>query len=448
MPLASDGRRPGTRCPTSITPPASDRTRTRRSPSATTAAAAPSSAPAPAGRREALLRALLRRPRGARRRDAVPGERHPRPRHPARAARGGRRALPPLRRGQPDQRPEQGADRGAGEGARGGRRRPAGLLGQPQLGALRRGHLAADGRRRHRARLRLRDVGLRLVLRLPAVPRGRRPGPRRADRAPAGPTAEKLPHYFDAPGFVQANADALAAALARAARTTSATPPGWSRRRTASRTRWPPSPGPQGARLRGASCTAAAQAVVDAAAPGRPFDLVWQSRSGPPSVPWLEPDVNDHLRALAAAGEQAVVLFPVGFVSDHLEVIWDLDNEAQGDRRRARAGLRAGGDGRHAPGVRRDRCANCSRSAAPAGSRGWAPTARRPAASSPDRPRPADRRWACCSRITGMRARDACSTRPARASPRDVVERRDDRLADRVGERAQRVVAGRRPARW
>jgi ferrochelatase len=77
-----------------------------------------------------------------------------------------------------------------------------------------------------------------------------------------------------------------------------------------------------------AELLAAAQAVVDAAAPGRPFDLVWQSRSGPPSVPWLEPDVNDHLRALAAAGEQAVVIFPIGFVSDHLEVIWDLDNEA------------------------------------------------------------------------------------------------------------------------
>ena len=46
-------------------------------------------------------------------------------------------------------------------------------------------------------------------------------------------------------------------------------------------------------------------------------------------MPWLEPDVNDHLRALAADGERAVVLFPIGFVSDHVEVIWDLDNEAR-----------------------------------------------------------------------------------------------------------------------
>jgi ferrochelatase len=50
-------------------------------------------------------------------------------------------------------------------------------------------------------------------------------------------------------------------------------------------------------------------------------------------VPWLEPDVNDHLHTLAAAGETAVVLFPIGFVSDHLEVVWDLDNEAKATAR-------------------------------------------------------------------------------------------------------------------
>jgi len=54
---------------------------------------------------------------------------------------------------------------------------------------------------------------------------------------------------------------------------------------------------------------------------------VWQSRSGPPEVPWLEPDVADHLRALAARGVGQVVVAPIGFVSDHLEVVWDLDNE-------------------------------------------------------------------------------------------------------------------------
>jgi ferrochelatase len=61
---------------------------------------------------------------------------------------------------------------------------------------------------------------------------------------------------------------------------------------------------------------------------GAEFDLVWQSRSGPPSVPWLEPDINDHLSALAGAGTRAVVVSPIGFVSDHVEVLWDLDEEA------------------------------------------------------------------------------------------------------------------------
>ena len=68
-----------------------------------------------------------------------------------------------------------------------------------------------------------------------------------------------------------------------------------------------------------------------------PHDLVFQSRSGPPSVPWLEPDVNDHLAALAKGAltsgaavpvPSAVVVVPVGFVSDHMEVVHDLDVEA------------------------------------------------------------------------------------------------------------------------
>jgi len=60
----------------------------------------------------------------------------------------------------------------------------------------------------------------------------------------------------------------------------------------------------------------------------RQHDLVYCSRSGSPRTPWLEPDVNDHLTALAAGGTKAVVLIPVGFVSDHMEVIYDLDTEA------------------------------------------------------------------------------------------------------------------------
>ena len=57
--------------------------------------------------------------------------------------------------------------------------------------------------------------------------------------------------------------------------------------------------------------------------------LVYQSRSGPPSQPWLEPDVTDHLKALRTAGIEDVVIAPIGFISDHIEVLYDLDVEAQ-----------------------------------------------------------------------------------------------------------------------
>jgi protoporphyrin/coproporphyrin ferrochelatase len=60
----------------------------------------------------------------------------------------------------------------------------------------------------------------------------------------------------------------------------------------------------------------------------RPWLLAYSSRSGPPSQPWLEPDINDLLAERAAAGSRAVVVVPVGFVSDHMEVKFDLDVEA------------------------------------------------------------------------------------------------------------------------
>ena len=58
-------------------------------------------------------------------------------------------------------------------------------------------------------------------------------------------------------------------------------------------------------------------------------DLVFQSRSGPPEVRWLAPDIGEHIDALAARGEKKVLLVPLGFVSDHMEVVWDLDHEAK-----------------------------------------------------------------------------------------------------------------------
>ncbi|MFL6099878.1 MAG: ferrochelatase [Actinomycetales bacterium] len=69
-------------------------------------------------------------------------------------------------------------------------------------------------------------------------------------------------------------------------------------------------------------------------------ELTYCSRSGPPGQPWLEPDVNDHLRRLAAEGVRAVVLVPIGFVSDHMEVVHDLDAEAADTARRLGLELR------------------------------------------------------------------------------------------------------------
>jgi ferrochelatase len=79
-----------------------------------------------------------------------------------------------------------------------------------------------------------------------------------------------------------------------------------------------------------AQLSEAAALVMAAADPqrGAPWSLVFQSRSGPLRVPWLEPDIGDHLRSLAAGGTEAVVVAPIGFVADHLEVAYDLDFEA------------------------------------------------------------------------------------------------------------------------
>jgi len=72
------------------------------------------------------------------------------------------------------------------------------------------------------------------------------------------------------------------------------------------------------------------RAVAEVVMAGRSigWDLVYQSRSGPPSQPWLEPDINERIAELAAAGTAGIVIVPLGFISDHMEVMWDLDTEA------------------------------------------------------------------------------------------------------------------------
>jgi ferrochelatase len=149
----------------------------------------------------------------------------------------------------------------------------------------------------------------------------------RAKVGPGAPRIAKLRQFWDHPGFVEPHADAVRASLAtldparrattRILFTAHSIPV--SMAETA---------GPQGGRYT-AQLRETAALVHARSAPELPWDLVWQSRSGPPQVPWLEPDINDHLTALAADGVTDVVVSPIGFVSDHLEVLWDLDNEAE-----------------------------------------------------------------------------------------------------------------------
>ncbi|TDC80587.1 ferrochelatase [Micromonospora sp. KC606] len=148
----------------------------------------------------------------------------------------------------------------------------------------------------------------------------------RAAVGPDAPVIEKLRQFWDHPGFVEPHADAVRAALAQldpAKRdTTRVVFTAHSIPTSAAATA-----GPAGGRYT-AQLAETARLVHAVAAPEVPYDLVWQSRSGPPQVPWLEPDINDHLAALASSGVTAVVVSPIGFVSDHLEVVWDLDTEA------------------------------------------------------------------------------------------------------------------------
>jgi protoporphyrin/coproporphyrin ferrochelatase len=69
--------------------------------------------------------------------------------------------------------------------------------------------------------------------------------------------------------------------------------------------------------------------LVSSAAKVGSWRLIYQSRSGPPTQPWLGPDILDYLKALKDSGSTDIVIAPIGFVSDHMEVIYDLDTEAQ-----------------------------------------------------------------------------------------------------------------------
>jgi protoporphyrin/coproporphyrin ferrochelatase len=142
---------------------------------------------------------------------------------------------------------------------------------------------------------------------------------RRAQEAvgPRAPQVDRLRSFFNHPGFVEANAAGLEATLAQAPATSALVFTAHSIPVAMAET------SPYVAQLQ-ETCRLVAQAV------NRPeWTLVYQSRSGPPSQPWLGPDIGDHLRALRAKGARDVVVAPIGFVSDHMEVVYDLDTEAR-----------------------------------------------------------------------------------------------------------------------
>jgi ferrochelatase len=145
------------------------------------------------------------------------------------------------------------------------------------------------------------------------------------------PRLDRLRAYFGHPGFIEANIsatrdgiDALPADLRERAHLVFVT-------------HSIPLVMNAGSGRGGGAYVAQHEAVVDvvsrtiAERTGRTLrhSLAYCSRSGSPHVPWLEPDVNDHLEALAADGVEAVVVVPVGFVADHMEVIYYLDTEAR-----------------------------------------------------------------------------------------------------------------------
>jgi ferrochelatase len=148
----------------------------------------------------------------------------------------------------------------------------------------------------------------------------------RAKVGPGAPVISKLRQFWDHPGFVEPHVSAVQSALA------TLDPARRSSTRLVFTAHSIPvtmaeTAGPTGGRYT-AQLSETAALVHARAAADLPWDLVWQSRSGPPQVPWLEPDINDHLTDLASQGVTDVVVSPIGFVSDHLEVLWDLDNEA------------------------------------------------------------------------------------------------------------------------
>ncbi len=142
----------------------------------------------------------------------------------------------------------------------------------------------------------------------------------RASVGPDAPRVEKLRAFYNHPGFVAANIANVRDALAQIP----------AERHAETQILFTAHSIPE---TMAQNCDYQSQLLetsrlVAEALGGGKWQLVFQSRSGPPSQPWLGPDVCDQLRALRTGGTRDVVVAPVGFVSDHMEIIYDLDTDA------------------------------------------------------------------------------------------------------------------------
>jgi len=160
-------------------------------------------------------------------------------------------------------------------------------------------------------------------------------------QAPLGeraPRVDRMRHYFNHPGFLQPMIERTAASLGKfeeAARgrahlafTAHSIP-----------TTMNDGSGPAGGGYANQLAEAGRIVAEAVGVPRERWQLVYQSRSGPPAIPWLEPDIGDHIEALHGQGVREVVMVPIGFTSDHIEVLFDLDVQAQ-ERARGLPGLR------------------------------------------------------------------------------------------------------------
>jgi protoporphyrin/coproporphyrin ferrochelatase len=141
-----------------------------------------------------------------------------------------------------------------------------------------------------------------------------------AEVGPGAPEIHKLRTFHNHPGFIEAASDRVRTALEEVPADRSA-----AARLVFTAHSIPASmaeTSPYVRQLQDA-CQLVSQAV------GRAWTLVYQSRSGPPGQPWLEPDICDYIRGVRAGGETVdLVVAPIGFLSDHLEVVYDLDTQA------------------------------------------------------------------------------------------------------------------------